>query len=125
MTNRKIKAVRTTNYEGNAGELWFVRVLPPPFDTLHMDHYVIFNTPYVLIRNYKFDTIELSVEKQWLACFDRLLPTLDIDDHLEAYDHFMRYGLALNFWLEYVFLSYINFVDGAILLGGYPDIRRS
>jgi len=124
-TKRKIKALRTTEYDGNVGELWFVRVLPPPFDTPDMDYHVIFGTPYVFVPNSKYDTGGTSVEEQWLAFFERILPTLAVDDHLKAYEHFMRYGLSRTYWLEFVFLAYINHEGGAIFLGGYPDIRKS
>jgi hypothetical protein len=125
VTHKKIKAVRTTSFEGQPGELWFVRILPPLFDSLHMDHHVIFNTPYVLIANTKYDHGELSVEEQWLSYFDRVLPETGIEHRVEAYEHLMHYGLTPTYWLEFIFLAYINFIDGAILLGGYPDIRES
>jgi len=125
ITNRKIKALRTTDYLGNVGELWFVRVLPPPFDAAHMDHHVVFTTPYVFVPNRNYDSVDKSIEEQWLVCFERIFPTLTVDTPVQAYEHFMRHGLSRNYWLEFIFLSYINHEDGAIFLGGYPDIRES
>jgi len=125
ITHKKVKAVRTTNFEGQPGELWLVRILPPPFDAPGLDHHVIFNTPYILIPNAEYDRKNRSVEDQWLSYFDRVLPATGIEDSIAAYEHLMHYGLTPTYWLEFVFLAYINYVDGAILIGGYPDIRES
>lgn len=125
VTHKNIKAIRTTNFEGQPGELWFVRILPPPFDTPHLDHHVVFNTPYVLVANTKYEHAEHSVEDEWLCYFDRVLPATGIEDQGDAYEHLMRYGLTSTYWLEFVFLAYINYMEGAIFIGGYPDIRES
>ncbi len=124
ITHKKVKAIRTTNLEGQPGELWLVRILPPP-NVPELDHHVMFNTPYVLIPNTKYDRNDRSVEDQWLSYFDRVLPTTGIEDRIAAYEYLMRYGLTPTYWLEFIFLAYINYVDGGILLGGYPDIRES
>jgi hypothetical protein len=68
---------------------------------------------------------ERSVETEWLAYFDRLLPLLDIEDPVAAYDYLTKSGLSRSYWLEYVFLSYVNHQSGCIYLGGYPNIRKS
>ena len=125
ITDKKVKAVRTTNLEGQPGELWLVRILPPPFDAQGLDHHVIFNTPYVLIPNTEYEREDCSVEDQWLGYFERVLPTTGIEDRIAAYEHLMGNGLTPTYWLEYIFLAYINYVDGGILIGGYPDIRES
>ena len=47
---RKIKScLSPAGYIGRKGQIWFVRVLPPPHRSCHQ--HIVFNTPYV-IRDY-------------------------------------------------------------------------
>ncbi len=48
ITNREIKAISPSGYFGNPGEIWFARILPPPFDGELFDYSIVFTTPYVL-----------------------------------------------------------------------------
>jgi len=37
----------------------------------------------------------------------------------------MKYGFGVNYWNEYIFLAYCNFISNAIFLKGVPDIPDS
>jgi|GEM_PF-5943154 len=41
-----------------------------------MDHHVVFTTPYVFVPNRNYDSVDKSIEEQWLVCFERIFPTL-------------------------------------------------
>ena len=101
----------SSGYLGQKGELWFVRLLPPPFPG-GVEH-IAFTTPYVLIHPPKHD---------WLAYLSRTLPghTLRSD-----YEHHMKYGPSHDYWTEFVFEAYVNHVSGAVFLKGVPDIPES
>ncbi len=48
VTGRSCRAISPSGYRGRKGELWYVRVLPPPLPGLAQ--HVIFTTPYVLLQ---------------------------------------------------------------------------
>jgi hypothetical protein len=122
VTNTEIKAISTSGYLGNAGEVWFARVLPPPFATAAFDYSVVFTTPYVLGKLGPRREFVSFVEEDWLAYFKRSLPKTNQETEVSAYDYLMKYGLSRNYWNEYIFLSYRNHRHDMILLEGIPDI---
>jgi hypothetical protein len=122
VTDNEIKAISPSGYLGNAGEAWFARVLPPPFETAAFDYSVVFTTPYVLGRPGPRREFVPSVEEDWLAYFKRNLPKANQKTEVSAYEHLMKYGLSRNYWNEYIFLSYRNHQHDMILLEGIPDI---
>lgn len=63
VTNRVCKAICPSGYRGRRGELWYVRVLPPPVPDL--EEHVVFTTPHLLID---------PGEHEWLSYFQRTLP---------------------------------------------------
>lgn len=125
VTNNEIKAIAPSGYLGNAGEVWFARVLPPPFETAAFDYSLVFTTPYVLGKLGPRRELVSFVEEDWLAYFKRNLPKTNKDTEVSAYDYLMKYGLSRNYWNEYIFLSYRNHRHDMILLEGIPDIPVS
>ena len=125
ITNTEIKAIAPSGYLGHAGEIWFARVFPPPFEMATLDYSLVFTTPYVLTNQETQRELIFSVEKDWLAYFQRNLPKTSEDTEVLAYEHLMKYGLDRNYWNEYVFLSYRNHQSDMILLEGIPDIPES
>jgi hypothetical protein len=125
VTNNEIKAISPSGYLGNVGEVWFARVLPPPFETEAYNYSVVFTTPYVLGKLGPRREFVPLVEDDWLAFFKRNLPKTSKDTEVSAYGHLMKYGLSRNYWNEYIFLSYRNHRHDMILLEGIPDIPVS
>ena len=125
ITNREIKAFSASGYLGHPYEIWFARVLPPPFDGQQFDYSIVFTTPYVLGKIGSREEFIPYVETDWLDYFERNLSKTKIDENELAYEHLMKYGLSRNYWNEYVFLSYRNHQHDMILLEGFPDIPSS
>lgn len=113
VTNSVCKAICPSGYRGQRGELWYVRVLPPPVPVL--EEHVVFTTPYVLIE---------PGEREWLAYFQRTLPEGPAEDRIAAYEHHMKFGPARNYWSEFVFEAYANHRSDVIFLMGLPDIAE-
>jgi hypothetical protein len=42
-----------------------------------------------------------------------------------AYEKLMKYGLALNYWNEYIMDSFLTSQPEMIALAGYPDVRAN
>ena len=125
ITGKEIEAVVPSGYNGSKGEIWFVRVMPPPFDSNPFDHCVVFTTPYVvgeLPDKYRFLP---GREDSWLEFFERNLKKAARGDKISAYESLMKYGLDKNYWNEYIFLAYVTHQEGMISLAGFPDIPGS
>ena len=114
VTERVCRALSPSGYRGRKGELWYVRVLPPPLPGL--GEHVVFTTPYVLLTPGKSD---------WQAYFQRALPDVPQQARLEAYERHMKYGPSRAFWSEFVFEAYANYRRDAIFLAGLPDVPGS
>ena len=122
VTNKLTKVYSASGYQGLPGEIWYVRVLPPPFENTDYDYSIVFTTPYLLGKNGDRNEFLPFVETDWLAFFDRNLAKTKITEKVAAYEYFMKYGLDKNYWNEYVFLSYRNHRTDMILLEGIPDM---
>jgi len=104
-------AYSTSGYLGEPGELWYVRLLPPPVaDTPH----IVITTPYVL---------EQPDEAAWMAYFERTLA--DSKDLISAHAQHMKYGPHRRFWCDFVFEAYSHHQFDAIFLHGLPDMPES
>jgi hypothetical protein len=125
ITDRTLKAISPSGYLGKAGEVWFARILPPPFENGLFDYEVVFTTPYVLGKLGGRHEYIPFVEDDWWAYFERNLPKTRIDEKEPTYEYLMKYGLSRNYWNEYVFLSYLNHRHDMILLVGFPDVPSS
>ena len=114
VTNEVSSAICTSGYSGQAGELWYVRLLPPPAP--EFEHHVIFTTPYRLLA---------PNEAEWLAYFDRALPPPISEKRIGAYKRHMKCGPPRDYWSEFVFEAYVNYESNVIFLQGLPDIEES
>ncbi len=123
VTNKKIKAISSSGYMGQKGEIWLARILPPLFNSY--DYHVVFTTPYILGKLGNSNSFVPLVETDWLSFFERNLGKMGIQDLNAFYQALMKYGLSPNYWNEYIFLSYRNHRNDMILLEGFPDIPSS
>lgn len=125
VTERKINAIVPSGYRGQPGEIWLVRILPDPFDERPFGYSVVFTTPYVIGKVEKNFFYQVGDEPGWQAFFDRTLGMTGNLDRTAAYQHLMKYGLNRHYWNEYIFEAYVNHVNEAIYLTGFPDIPKS
>ena len=109
-THRSFRCHCGSGYLGKKGEIWFVRIVPPPFEIT--DYYVIVTTPYIITGTNAAD---------WSAYFERTVPRFGIDPPLSAYVELMKYGVVHEYWNEYVFQAYSSFRNDAVFLHGIPD----
>jgi len=123
VTNSEIEAISASGYMGQAGEIWFARILPPLFHAFNYS--LVFTTPYILGKSGIGNIYKLSSEADWMDYFERNLRHTGIQDNVEAYQTLMKYGLSCNYWNEYIFLAYKNYADQVIFLEGFPDIPKS
>jgi len=114
VTDKVCRAIVPSGYRGHRGELWYVRVLPPPLPGV-MEH-VVFTTPYLLVH---------PGEREWQAYFHRTLPDAPLQDRIARYEHHMKFGPTRNYWTEFVFEAYVNHRTDVILLAGLPDVPES
>lgn len=114
VTNRVCRAIVPSGYGGQPGELWYVRVLPPPLPGL--SEHVVFTTPYLLLW---------PGESEWQAYFRRALPDASLLDRGAHYEHHIKFGPTRNYWTEFVFEAYVNHRTDVILLAGLPDVPES
>ena len=114
VTDAVCRVIVPAGYRGRKGELWYVRVLPPPLPggTEH----VAFTTPYVLVK---------PGLRHWQAYFRRVLPDSPQEARLAAYDRHMKYGPTRTYWNDFVLEGYVNHRFDVIFLAGLPDIPES
>ncbi|BCE00687.1 hypothetical protein [Marinicellulosiphila megalodicopiae] len=120
VTNKEIKVICPSGYNGRSGEIWLARIFPALFD--HIDYSVVFTTPYVLGNQNQDDH---QVEKNWLDFFERNMKNTKQKQSVASYNEIMKYGLSTNYWNEYIFLAYKNFQPNVVFLEGMPDIKSS
>ncbi len=109
-----LSVVPTSGHNGQRGELWYVRLLPPPLPGAK-DH-IVFTTPYQLIR---------TGENEWHAFFRRMLSDGPAEIRISEYERLMKFGPNRNYWNEFVFEAYVNHRSDVIFLEGLPDIAAS
>ena len=114
VTDRVCRAIVASGYRGRKGELWYVRVLPPPLPGL--TEHVVFTTPYLLVE---------PREHEWQAYFRRTLPDAPLQDRIAGYEHHMKVGPTRDYWTEFVFDAYVNHRTDVIFLAGLPDVPES
>lgn len=109
ITNAEFTCHNGSGYQGRAGELWYVRLVPPLSPS--GSYYIAFTTPYVLMAS----------KDDWLQFLRRNVSSFDADtDRLYC---FLKYGLGPNYWNEFVFTGYHHHLSGAIFLAGIPDLK--
>ena len=114
VTDTVCRAVVPTGYRGRRGELWYVRVLPPPLP--ETSEHVVFTTPYILLK---------PGPSEWQAYFRRTLPDAPMQARVEAYERHMKFGPTRSYWSEFVFEAYVNHRTEVIFLAGLPDVPES
>jgi hypothetical protein len=114
VTDARIEAINPAGYQGSVGTIWYVRLLPPP--VAGFPQHVVLTTPY-----------EIGAPRTpgWMAFLERTLPKTKLTDRKRAYEHLMKWGLAANYWHEYVFEAYVNHDPEGIRLMGLPDVPES
>lgn len=112
VTETSHRCIVPSGYVGRPGEIWLVRILPPPQESFNYS--VVFTTPYVIIRPEK---------EEWQAYFDRTLK--GVKQTKEGYERLLKYGPERHYWNEYIFEAYVNHVSEAIFLAGLPDVASS
>lgn len=123
VTGRQYRCISPAGYLGRAGEIWFVRILPEPFESLPMGYSLVFNTPYVIGRYDRcFGPADRS---EWSAFLDRAMPKTGIADGGDAYAHLLKYGLSRSYWNDYLMDAYVNYRYDMIMLAGVPDVPAS
>ncbi len=121
-TQEILSCVVPAGYVGDEGEVWFVRVLPPPNSLYHQlyPHHLVFNTPYVFLDQPEILFIDyLERELARMMAGKRRLRTDDPHGHL------MKYGPEPNHWNEYIFSAYSNHRTEVIFMVGIPDIPET
>lgn len=122
VTGEVVQAHCPAGYPGNVGELWYVRVLPPPLPEL--ESHIAITTPYLLFGG----TVGRSIEParaDWEAYLQRTLPEGPLEVRAAAYAEHMKYGPNRKHWNEFVFEAYVNHEHEAIFLQGLPDVPES
>ncbi len=112
-TDDEQRCVVPSGYRGQAGQVWFARVLPPGLPGLDA---VVITTPYLLIRTAPAD---------WLTYLERALGAHPAARRAQVYALLMKYGENPRYWPEYVFEGYVNHQPGVVFLTGFPDIEAS
>jgi len=110
-TGESRRVVSPAGYPGTTGELWFVRLLPPPFPD--DPHHIAMTTSYVIVR---------PGSEDWLEYFERVLNGKRTGAN---YEWHMKHGPSPEYWPEYVFEAYRNHRKDVIWLEGLPDRAES
>lgn len=124
-TNERHNVFVPSGYKGKEGEVWLVRLLSSPFTNI-INYKVAFSTPYVLmdipVASYGSKTdASFYNPKIWHDFIERNLFKIKAKTAEQRYFKFMKYGLDKHYWLEFVFVSFVNFTNEMILLSGFPD----
>jgi hypothetical protein len=114
LTEREFSCHSGSGYRGRAGELWYVRRLPPLLPEV-ADYHVVFTTPYIL----------LSPKDDWVQFLQRSLSKHPGDDRQNGLCRLLKDGPSPNYWNEFVFLAYHHHQNDAIYLAGIPDLRAT
>ncbi len=118
VTRQVLRCHSATGYLGESGQLWYVRLLPPP-PVLNIGHHVVLTTPYVVLD---------GTERRFLDCIDREVARMAAaGGRRKAADAeaLLKFGPTANYWNEYIFLAYVNHQPDVIFLAGVPDILES
>ncbi len=117
-TREVVSCTVPAGYAGGEGEVWFVRVLPPPHPLCR--RHIVFITPYV-IRDWPEAAFVDYLEREIARMKAQKRPPRTDDLHC----HLMKYGPEPNHWNEYIHCAYAGHQREAIFLTGIPDIRES
>ncbi len=114
VTGAVCHAISPAGYRGQRGELWYVRVLPPPVPG--GSEHVVFTTPYIVLQ---------PGLRGWEAYFRRTLTEVPEQARLDAYERHMKYGPTRSYWDYFIFEAYVNYRMEVIYLAVLPDVPES
>jgi hypothetical protein len=115
LTDREYVCHVTSGFRGKAGELWYVRLLPPLLPDL-ANYHIVFTTPYVLVD---------VTKKDWTDFLRRSIVGTKAFGEAEALHRLLKFGPKRNYWNEFVFLAYRSHQVDAIFLTGIPDLKAT
>jgi hypothetical protein len=110
LTDKTYSCICPSGYPGRKGEIWFVRIHPPPFNLV--DYSVIMTTPYILIGHSK---------QEWVSFFERNSINRKDSEQETKLQSFLKHGRSTNCWNEFIFEAYAGYQREAIFLRGIPD----
>lgn len=113
--DRELTARCPSGYNGRKGEIWYTRILPPPYPEKD-DTHVVLTTPYVVLD---------AVAAEWETCIRSEIHRTQKAGRCMNYDTYMKYGPGFLYWPEYVFEAYVNHTPEMILLEGLPNQPES
>lgn len=111
ITNAEYSCHCTAGYCGQAGELWYIRLLPPLVPDLATYH-IVFTTPYILTEARKAD---------WVQFLNRGASQSRFKNLPDRMHQFLKFGPDPFYWSEFVFKGYHHHQHDAIFLAGIPD----
>lgn len=111
VTDQITRVICPAGYLGKKGELWLVRVFSALFPE---DAHVAATTPYILTGHKKCEWIDFYKRNKIVKGAVGL--------HKKNHD-FMKYGPSIDYWHEFIFLSYVNYTSNHIILSGIPDLK--
>lgn len=114
ITGERLKCWVASGYKGKLNELWYVRVFPSSLS--HSDVSIVLTTPYVLM---------LPEKSFWSAFVKRTLERTELPFRNLSYESLMKHGVTSYYWLEYVFLAYVNHRSDMIIITGEPDYPQT
>ena len=113
-TDSVFRCLVPAGYLGEAGQIWYARVLEPPFPGT--TEHLVFTTPYIILQTRR---------EEWLAYFQRACTQTSPQARNHAYEQYLKRGPTLHYWNEFVFEGYVNHRHEAIFLAGFPDVPES
>lgn len=111
---------------GQAGELWYARILPPLLTG--SDESLVFTTPYQLVAPGKaawLDFLQRTTPKTGLPFSQPVLTETGLETGYPALEALLKYGLDRFYWHEFIMQAYLNHRYEVILLIGLPDVPQS
>ena len=110
LTDETHSCICPSGYPGRNGELWFVRIHPPPVDVANYS--VIMTTPYILTGHSK---------QEWIRFFERNSIDRKDSDLKTKLEFFSKHGPSVNYWNEFIVEAYAGHRRDVIFLRGIPD----
>jgi hypothetical protein len=114
LTSETLHVYTPLRYRGTVDELWYLRLLPPPFPEVR--HHTAFTTPYVFFER------EL---RGWERFLTRTLPKHSQENLPRALHNFFKFGPSRHYWNEFVFEAHLNHQTEACYLTGLPDLPET
>jgi hypothetical protein len=114
LTDKNYSCICPSGYPGRKGEIWFVRMHPPPFNLVNYS--VIMTTPYILMGHSK---------QEWVDFFERnSIGRKDSEPEVKL-QSFLKHGQSTNYWNEFIVEAYAGYRKEAIFLQGIPDLANT